>query len=133
MVLLIAGGIDDTATLAAKTGADRNSIAAWKKRYNTGGIKALLGDGRGGDKRSGITDAQKQQIKEKLSDPKDTLRTYKEAQGWLSEEMGIDKEYHAFNKYLKRNFGTKLKVGRKSHVKKDEAAIAVFKKPARIH
>lgn len=50
---------------------------------------------------------------------------------WMKTELGIDKEYHAINKYLKRNFGTKLKVGRKSHVKKDDAAIAVFKKPAR--
>jgi transposase len=130
MLLLLSEGISDTATLSAKTGADRNSIAGWKKRYNNSGIEALLDDARGGDKRSGITPEQKQKIAMKLSDPEEAFRSYGEAQAWLLQEMGISKEYHAFNKYLKRNWGTKLKVGRKSHVKKDEAAVAVFKKPS---
>lgn len=38
-------------------------------------------------------------------------------------------EYHAVNKYVKRKFGARLKVGRKSHVQKSPADEAVFKKP----
>jgi hypothetical protein len=38
-------------------------------------------------------------------------------------------KYQAVNKYLKRKFGNKLKVARKSHIHKDPAAEAVFKKP----
>jgi len=131
MLLLIARGIAISAELAAKTGLSIPTILSYKKKYADGGLPALLQDKRGGDKRSGLSDDQKAQIKAKLSDPKNGLRSYGEMKAWYKTELGIDKEYHAINKYLKRNFGTKLKVGRKSHVKKDEAAIAVFKKPAR--
>ncbi len=37
-------------------------------------------------------------------------------------------KYITLVKYTKRHFGTKIKVARKSHVKKDEEAVATFKK-----
>ncbi len=131
MLLLIAKGITEVNTLCAKTGAHRDSITLWKKRYAGGGMEALLSDGRGGDFKSGIDAAAKKKIEAKLSDPKAAFTSFGQAQSWIKEELGIDKKYHAINKYLKRNFGVKLKVGRKSHVKKDEAAVAFFKKPGR--
>ena len=131
MLSLIAGGTTAVGTLCAKLGVSGPALKEWKTKYRSGGIEALLCEGRGGDKRSGITAAQKQQIADKISNPEDALHSYGEAQAWLKTEMGIEKEYHALNKYLKRNWGTKLKVGRKSHVKKDEAAVAVFKKSGR--
>jgi transposase len=130
MLLNIAKGQTASAALAAATGATPDSIANWKKKYKSGGLEALLHDARGGDFRSGLSEDQKQKIGQKVSSPTDALTSYKQAQAWLKEELEVEKNYHAVNKYLKRNFGTKLKVGRKSHVKKDEAAIAVFKKPA---
>ncbi len=133
MLILIAGGLTSSVELAAKTGVSRNSIASWKVDYREGGIEQLISDHRGGDYLSGITDEQKKKIEMKLSDPKDAFTSFGQAQDWLKQELGIEKQYHAVNKYLKRNFGAKLKVGRKSHVKKDEAAVAVFKKPTRIH
>ena len=131
MLLLIAGGQTSSQELAAKTGVSRNSIASWKRSYSEGGIEQLTSDLRGGDFKSNITVDDKKKIEEKLSDPRKAFTSFTEAQAWLKEELGIDKNYHAVNKYLKRNFGAKLKVGRKSHVKKDEAAVAVFKKPIR--
>lgn len=128
MLLLIAKGITAVATLCAKTGAHRDSIIAWKKRYAAAGIEGLLCDDRGGDFRSGVSAADKQKIKEKLSDPKDAFTSFGLAQAWINKKFGTDKKYHAVNMYLKRNFGASLNVGRKSHVKKDEAAVAVFKK-----
>jgi transposase len=131
MLLTIAKGVTAVKDIAAKTGVSAESVRIWKNKYRIAGIEGLLHEGRGGDKRSGITEEQKQKIQAKLCTPRGAFRSYKEAQAWLQNELGIEKEYHALNKYLKRNWGTKLKVGRKSHVKKDEAAVAVFKKPAR--
>lgn len=131
MVQLLARGITDTTTLAAKTGTGRNTIVTWKKRYQAGGLAGLLSDRRGGDQCSGLSEAQKQIIADKMHDPNDAFTSYVQARQWLEQEHGIVKNYHALNKYLKRNFKTRLKVGRKSHVKKDEAAVAVFKKPGR--
>ena len=129
MLLNIAKGQSTSSALAAATGANTDSIANWKKKYSSGGLDAVLSDARGGDFRSGFSEDQKQKIQQKVSSPTDALTSYKQAQTWFKEELEVEKNYHAVNKYLKRNFGTKLKVGRKSHVKKDEAAIAVFKKP----
>lgn len=131
MLLLILGGKTSSHELAAKTGVSRNSIASWKRSYSEGGIDQLISDMRGGDFKSNISVDEKKKIERKLSDPKKAFTSFTEAQAWLKEELGIDKNYHAVNKYLKRNFGAKLKVGRKSHVKKDEAAVAVFKNPIR--
>jgi transposase len=131
MLLLIVGGQTSSQELAAKTGVSRNSIAAWKRSYSDGGIETLTSDLRGGDFKSNISVDDKKKIEKKLSDPRKAFTSFTEAQAWLKQELGIDKNYHAVNKYLKRNFGAKLKVGRKSHVKKDEAAVAVFKKPTR--
>jgi transposase len=131
MLLLIAVGQTSSQELAAKTGVSRNTIAAWKRSYSEGGIERLTSDQRGGDFKSNISADDKKKIEKKLSNPKKAFTSFSEAQAWLKEELGIDKKYHAVNKYLKRNFGAKLKVGRKSHVKKDEAAVAVFKKHGR--
>lgn len=128
MLILMLEGVSSVKELSARTGANRDSILGWKHLYNNGGLTALLREGRGGDMRSGITAEQRKQIADKLNCPKNGLRTYKEAQQWLKDELGIDKSYKAVNAYLKRNFGTKLKVGRKSHVKKDETATADYKK-----
>jgi transposase len=113
MLTIIAKGITTVSSLCAKLGISSPTLKDWKTRYHHGGIEALLREGRGGDKRSGISTAQKQLIAQKLSNPQDAFRSYSEAQAWLKTELGLHKEYHALNKYLKRNFGTKLKVGRK--------------------
>ena len=130
MLLLVAGGQTSSQELAAKTGVSANSIGSWKRLYSQGGLELLTSDQRGGDFKSNISAENKKKIEEKLSDPHNAFTSFGQAQTWLKEELGIEKNYHAVNKYLKRNFGVKLKVGRKSHVKKDEAAVAVFKKPA---
>ena len=130
MLLLLATGTSAVGELARKTKSGTASIRIWKLAYHAGGLEALLSDKRGGDKRSGISAEDKASICKKLSDPNGGLRSYKEARVWLKEELNIDKKYHALNKYLKRNFGTKLKVGRKSHVKKDQTATADYKKPS---
>ncbi len=129
MLRCILNGETASAALAAATGSSTDSIALWKKAYHQGGLQALLSDGRGGDFRSGMSEEQKQKIEQKLHVAEGALTSYKQAQRWLKEELNLDKNYDAVYKYLKRNHGTKLKVGRKSHVKKDEAAVAVFKKP----
>jgi len=128
MLVLISQGIHLNATLAAKTGAGLRSIVRWKQTYSSNGLEGLLSDKRGGDYRSSIDEAGKAKLEAKLSDPKGAFTSFGQAQAWIKEELNVDMNYHAVNKYLKRNFGASLKVGRKSHVKKDEAAVAVFKK-----
>ena len=48
-------------------------------------------------------------------------------QQWLGTAIGIEMNYHAINKYVKRKFGARLKVSRKSQLLKSPADEAVLK------
>lgn len=128
MLLAIVNGTTSTGALALKTKANRNSIGNWKSIYRQKGLEALLEDERGGKRPAAINAKQKLQLHQKLSDPKGGFASYKEAMEWINKTFSLKMEYHAVNKYLKRNFKTKLKVGRKTHINKDDSAAALFKK-----
>jgi transposase len=132
MLLLIkAGKAQSKYELANALGVNHNSAQAWKTAYAKGGLDLLLSDKRGGKKQSIITTKAHQKLKERLNNPKTGFRSFTEIQQWLQAEFDIDAHYQTVNKYVKRKFGARLKVSRKSHVQKDPAAEAVFKKPVR--
>lgn len=129
MLLAIVNGITATNELAHKTKSNRDSIRKWKNIYRSKGLEGLLAEGRGGNRPGAINDEQKVELEKKLSNPKGGFTSYKQAMEWINSTFGVKMNYHAVNIYLKRNFKTKLKVGRKTHVNKDENATALFKKP----
>jgi transposase len=128
MLLLIIGGIRATQQLAKRIKVNRNSISKWKHIYKEQGLEALLKDNRGGKRHGGLGEEQKQQLAKKLSQPKEAFTSFKAATFWINEQFGMHKGYHAVNKYIKRNFGASLKVGRKSHILKEAEAEVLFKK-----
>jgi len=85
-------------------------------------------DKRIGFKPSVISPAEHEKIEAKLNDPCNGLRGYIELQQWISEEFGKSIKYNTLLKYCGRNFGSKSKVSRKSHVKKAPAAVEAVKK-----
>lgn len=128
MLQLIKQGICSTKALAHRTRVATDSIAQWKKRYAQQGIEALTEEKRGSYQRGALNAEQHVVLQKRLSDPKERFTSYKEAMAWLKETFGLKMNYQAVNKYVKRNFHTKLKLGRKTHVKKDPTAEATFKK-----
>ena len=128
MLLAIVNGITSTNELAHKTKANRNSVLNWKNIYRIHGLEGLLSEGRGGKRHGALNEQQKAMLHKKLSEAKGGFTSYKQATEWINTTFGVDMNYHAVNIYLKRNFGTKLKVGRKTHINKDDNAAALFKK-----
>jgi transposase len=115
--------------LSRITGINHNSIVKWRKLYNLSGIEPLLKHGRvGGFKKSVVSKEEHKKIAMKLNDPENGIRGYTELLEWVNKELSKDMKYITLLKYAERHFGTKIKVARKSHVKKDEEAIATFKK-----
>jgi transposase len=114
--------------LATQLLVSDKSIQIWRDNYLKGGIELMLQDNRGGFKKAAITTKVNQALSNRLSNPKEGFRSFVEVQQWLATEFGIEMEYHAVNKYVKRKFGARLKVSRKSHVLKSPADEAVFKK-----
>ena len=115
--------------LSRITGINHNSIVKWRKLYNLSGIEPLLKHGRvGGFKQSVVSKEEHKKIAMKLNDPKNGIRGYTELLEWVNKELSKDMKYITLVKYTQRHFGSKIKVARKSHVKKDEETVATFKK-----
>jgi transposase len=103
------------------------SVHIWRTKYNAGGIDRLLEDKRGG-KPAKITAPIHERLGARLNSSKEGFKSFVEIQQWLQENFGIEMKYQALNKYIKRKFGARPKVARKSHIDKDENAAALFKK-----
>ena len=127
LILIKEGVIVSKDGLAASLSVSNKSVHVWRTRYNEGGIEALLEDNRGG-KQGQITEKIHQKLAARLNNSKDGFKSFIEIQQWLKENFDIQMEYHAVNKYIKRKFGARPKVARKSHVDKDDNAVALFKK-----
>lgn len=132
MLVLIKEGKQKTKDgLAKALGVSNKSVHTWRRNYLKGGMELMLEDDRGGKKVAQITPAMSVRIEKRLSNPREGFKSYVEAQHWINEQFGLKMEYHAVNKFLKRRYHSKLKVARKSHINKNTADEAVFKKPAR--
>ena len=115
--------------LSRITGINHNSIVKWRKLYNLSGIAPLLKHGRvGGFKKSVVSKEEHKKIAMKLNDAKNGIRGYTELLEWVNKDLSKDMKYITLVKYTERHFGSKIKVARKSHVKKDEEAVGTFKK-----
>jgi transposase len=114
--------------LADQVGVNHNSIQKWRKKYLSGGVEALLKDGRIGFKPSVISKEAHEQIRLKLHNPEGAFTSFKELQHWVDAHLVKGINYNSLRHYVKRHFGAKLKVARKSHVKKDNQAVQAFKK-----
>ncbi|MCC6816328.1 MAG: hypothetical protein IT267_07955 [Saprospiraceae bacterium] len=111
-------------------GVCSQSIHNWRTAYKTGGLKSLLTNKRKGNsgKPSVFTKAEHALIEKKLKDPKNGLAGYVELKQWIEKEFQKEVKYNTILKYAIKNFGSKVKVARKSHVKKNDELVNTFKK-----
>jgi transposase len=114
--------------LAVQIGVNHNSIQSWRTMYAQGGLSRLCSHHKKGFRPSVFTKEEHSLIEDKLNDPKNGLRGYTELQEWIEQQFSKEIKYNTMLKYCMRNFGSSVKVARKSHVKKDEQAVDAFKK-----
>jgi transposase len=114
--------------VATTIGVDPNSVQAWRKLYEEHGIDGLCKHNKIGFKPSVFTKEEHDAIKTKLNDSKNGLRGYVELLSWIKKEFNKQIKYNTLLKYSIREFGSKVKVARKSHIKKDVEAVSTFKK-----
>ncbi len=87
--------------------------------YLQSGIDLLLVHGRtGGFKKSVFSKDEHKQIEKLLNNPNNGIRGYTELLAWVAKELSKDIKYITLLKYTERHFGSKIKVARKSHVKR---------------
>ncbi len=114
--------------VADLVGVNHNSVQTWRTLYKKGGIEAVLHYEKHTGRPSDITPFEHEQIEKKLKDPKNGLRGYVELLEWMEQTFNRTFKYNTVLKYSYRHFQSKIKVARKSHIKKDEEAISTFKK-----
>lgn len=114
--------------LAEQIGVNHNSIQSWRTMYAQGGLSILCSHNKKGFRPSVFTKEEHRLIEDKLNDPKNGLRGYTELLEWIERQFSKEIKYNTMLKYCMRNFGSSVKVARKSHVKKDEQAVDAFKK-----
>jgi hypothetical protein len=114
--------------LMEQTGLCSYSVQKWRSLYAKGGIELLLSHNKTGFKSPIIDSKTKLKLEKKLKDSENGLRGYKELLEWVITEFKSEISYNTLYKYCRKNFGTKIKVARKYHAKKDEEAVTAFKK-----
>ena len=128
LLLAVEQGLHSKGKLAQKLKVDPDSVQAWKRKYESGGLPALLADSRTGNHPSVIDAATHQALQTKLTNPLEAPRSYKELQQWVSDNHSPGIHYQTLRGYVQRHFGTKIKAVRKSHIGKDKEAVEQFKK-----
>ena len=114
--------------LAKIVGVDPNSVQSWRALYIKGGITSLIKHNKTGFKPSIIKPKEHKLIEKQLKNPNNGLRGYKELMHWIKTDLNVEVKYTTLFEYVKRNFGAKIKVARKSHVRKNKEAVETFKK-----
>lgn len=114
--------------VAAHIGVNHNSIQTWRASYIKGGIKALMSHSNIGHKPSKINKEQEKELKIKLSDASNGIVGFNELLDWYNKRFNTEINYKTFHGFVVRKFKAKIKVARKTHVKKDPAAVEAFKK-----
>ena len=114
--------------LSKLVGVNHNSIQKWRKMYLEGGLEGLLSHKTTASAPFMFTAQEREKIYNKLKDPKGGIRGYKELLLWVEQELGKKVKYNSLLVFCRNQFGTKIKVARKSHIKKEDKAVEAFKK-----
>ena len=114
--------------VADQIGVNHNSVQTWRASYIKGGINALMSHSNTGHKPSKISKGQEESLRTKLGDPSNGMVGFNELLGWFNTRFGTKINYKTFHGFVVRKFGAKIKVARKSHIKKDELKVDSFKK-----
>lgn len=114
--------------VSEETGVNHNSVQTWRSLYIEGGIKMLMSHSNTGYKPCLINSDQEQVLKNVLDNPHNGIVGFIELLDWFNKTYQTSINYKTFHGFVVRKFKAKIKVARKSHVKKDEQAVATFKK-----
>ena len=119
--------------IAAATGRARSTIQTWFDAYRTGGVEALLKDGRADNAGapSKLTAAAKAELEAGLKTGR--WRTVPQMRVWLKTTHRVVMALSSLYNHLGKA-GARLRVPRPSHVKNDPAAAAQFREtlPAKL-
>ena len=104
------------------------SIQTWRSAYLKEGLEGLLSHSTNASRPSIFTAEEHTQLETVLLNPDNGFQGYKELHHWVIKHIKSGIKPNSLMVYCRQKFGTKIKVARKSHVRKDLKAAETFKK-----
>jgi len=115
--------------IGQQVGYERHAVGRWFRLYQEQGLEASLDVAtKGRPPGSVIAGKALDELQAKLADASHYFTSYKQIHRWLREEHGIELSYEHVHRFVRYSLGAKLKVVRKSNLKKDAAYEEKFKK-----
>ena len=103
--------------VAQLLGVNRDTVGRWLSASAQGGIPQLLTIAKAPGKPPLVSQAVRQALQERLAQPQG-FASYKAVWQWLRQECGVPLAYKTVHKLVRYTLRAKLKVPRKSHIKK---------------
>lgn len=113
--------------LSEKLGRDQSTVYRWLKRYEKGGIEALLEVQTPPGKLSLIPPEIMNQLQERLKEPQG-FKSYRQIQDWLNQEYQVVIAYKTVHKIVRYKLNAKLKVPRPQSASSKPEVQETFKK-----
>lgn len=113
--------------LSALSGKHRTTVSRWLSLYRKGGLSKMLDIYKSSGRKPEISPEIQQALIQELNE-KEGFSSYKEIQTWLYTVHDLDVAYKVVHDTVHYRLQAKLKVPRRSNVKKDVEAEAEFKK-----
>ena len=126
LYLLASGQVASRQVLAQVLAVHRHTIQSWLKRYEVGGLRALLTIKKAPGKRPSLTHAVWQDLRAQLAHSRG-VGTYGEVQQYLAREHDIHLAYSTVHALIWYKLQAKPKAPRRSHPKKTRPRSRSFK------
>lgn len=128
LYLYQSGQAPDYGSISEQLGYERHTVGKWFKHYSQQGLAACQALEMGKKSGSIISGQALAALKEKLNSATEYFTSYKQIHQWLKEEHGIELSYEHVHRFVRYTLKAKLKVVRKSNLKKDAVKEEKFKK-----
>ncbi len=128
LYLYKSGQAPDYATISQQVGYERHTVGKWFSQYEQKGLAACQALEMGKKSGSIINGQALAELQQKLNNTTDYFTSYKQIHQWLQEAHGIQLSYEHVHRFVRYYLKAKLKVVRKSNLKKDAAYEEKYKK-----
>ena len=117
LYLLRSGQAKNRKQVAELIGSNRISVGQWLTLYETQGLEKLLERRYAPGRVSALSEEQQEQLRAELQKP-EGFQSYGQIQAYIAQTFGVEMKYKTVYAMVHDKWGAKLKVPRKSHIKK---------------
>ena len=128
LYLLKTGQIKTITKLATLLGVHRVTLQKWLKKSKNGGLEELLIIKQKTGRPSQFNDKAIAELEKILNEAENGFKSYEEIQRWLKSNCQLKIKYKTLYHWVRYRLKAKLKVPRRSAIKKNEQEEVEFKK-----